>query len=766
MKIETGNPQISDIHLCRSRGVLSILNHTLPYLHMPEASRQAWRREAVPLVVAINPMSKRVFQYLCMLYLCMLCICLLQMTNADELGAALQSFAEPQLDLNLPRYVGSGSSNGAGTGIRAGAGAGTGSGDGSGAGSDAGSDTDTDTDADTGSGSGSGSGRSSGAAREQGRNREWNRVIGRGALGPVLPTPAPAYHTDDDDGAVGAGGGEGSGGSITAMGGWFAAGVAGILDGPTAEAQTEPLLGGIKPDFQPLDENITPIAWGDDADSAAAAATGGGAARSSGSGSSSNFTDPQTTIRPLGYAQARRRGCDMDPPFLLVAFHQGGNIAKYTRDGCFLAFDTLFLEEADDDIPGVTDVGDAPEWDAGADAEAEAEEEAGVDHEAARTGSGADRLSAHRAKSSGSSSGSRNSGTSAGPPPEPVVEFRSMVQGPYGEIPNALYVTNGAKGGPQILIYGACGKHYPILPRHSRKSNTAVAVAAAAAAAAASASTSTSASADASASASASASARAPALSHKEAQLRAGLGPITRNNQAPSKLGRSRELIRVITGRHQPSATGIHRRFRHTFKSNNGANHCYAIALDIPTKKRVNTDIHAVQVKNVTVTDAGRDRVSFTTTTTVTSIPATATAESSQSTAPTFAARPLVADNEAAADVGANLGIGIGIDAQAAAAAPTVAPTAAAPLPVQPVQTQVQTYTAEESHSGSIFASFQHTDVVLWYDFFTLKEKALPMALAQETLGPLSKPYYPSTFHQFGNPIGGTNCACATHAAH
>jgi hypothetical protein len=56
--------------------------------------------------------------------------------------------------------------------------------------------------------------------------------------------------------------------------------------------------------------------------------------------------------------------------------------------------------------------------------------------------------------------------------------------------------------------------------------------------------------------------------------------------------------------------------------------------------------------------------------------------------------------------------------------------------------------------TGQLFASFQHTNVVLWFDAETLQEKGLPRSLVedQETS---RKPYYPGTFHQFNYPNGG-----------
>ena len=535
---------------------------------------------------------------------------MLPVSHADDLGAALRAFAGPAFDPNIPRYIGAGSENGGGTGIRAGRGKGTGSGYNKKPPAHAPVDPDPDGDPDP-----------EAVAEDE--------VEGYGGWFAAAAATA---------------GGIGSGGEIhqpVLVSGSIPSSSDNLpLDGPptgagaSTEAETEteedalPLLGGIKPDYQPPNKHIIPVSWGNDTVSSGNGSSGG-------SGGSSL---PHSTISPLGYEEAERRGCDMHPPFILVAFHQGGNLAKYSRDGCFLSFDTLFDEVQDNAIPGVTDVGDAPEWN--------------VAHGESK----------HK---------HRNMKREDKAPPEPVLEYRSMVQGPYGDIPNALYVTNGAKGGPQILVYGTCGKHYPVLPKHHPKHSD-------------------------SESSSSGTPSGAPPVGHKEAQLRAGLGPITHDNKAPSTLGRSRELIRVITGKHQPKASGIHKRFRHTFQLNPGANHCYAIALDIPPKK------HSLRVQNVTVLATGSDTVT-------------------------------------------SLDVDTGLNTNTTTSTNTTTTAAA----------QAQTQTLEETHSGHIFASFQHTDVVLWFDFFSLQEKALPMALAQETLGPLSKPYYPGTFHQFGNPIGG-----------
>ena len=143
-------------------------------------------------------------QYLHILWACILYMSMLRITYADELGAALLRFASPTLDTNVPRFIGSGGTNGAGTGIRAGPGIGPGSGGGSGDGSDV----------DPGAGSDSGGGANAegkGTGRSAGRSagRRWNNVIGRGRLG------SGAFPPEDiatgDDAAVGEGAGEGEG---------------------------------------------------------------------------------------------------------------------------------------------------------------------------------------------------------------------------------------------------------------------------------------------------------------------------------------------------------------------------------------------------------------------------------------------------------------------------------------------------------------------------------------------------------------------------
>jgi len=47
---------------------------------------------------------------------------------------------------------------------------------------------------------------------------------------------------------------------------------------------------------------------------------------------------------PIGHEEAKKKGCNMIPPYIYVTFHSGGNIAKYTRDGCYLSNDTLYTQ--------------------------------------------------------------------------------------------------------------------------------------------------------------------------------------------------------------------------------------------------------------------------------------------------------------------------------------------------------------------------------------------------------------------------------------
>ena len=56
---------------------------------------------------------------------------------------------------------------------------------------------------------------------------------------------------------------------------------------------------------------------------------------------------------PLGEAEARARGCDMNPPFLYIAFHTGPNIAKFTKDGCYLSREVLYTEPEGREPQGV-----------------------------------------------------------------------------------------------------------------------------------------------------------------------------------------------------------------------------------------------------------------------------------------------------------------------------------------------------------------------------------------------------------------------------
>jgi hypothetical protein len=62
-----------------------------------------------------------------------------------------------------------------------------------------------------------------------------------------------------------------------------------------------PLLGGIKPDLQynNFSNNAT-----------------------------APYPSNNTQSRPLGMKEAERKGCNINPPYILAAFHQAGNIAK------------------------------------------------------------------------------------------------------------------------------------------------------------------------------------------------------------------------------------------------------------------------------------------------------------------------------------------------------------------------------------------------------------------------------------------------------
>jgi hypothetical protein len=186
------------------------------------------------------------------------------------------------------------------------------------------------------------------------------------------------------------------------------------------------------------------------------------------------------------------------------------------------------------------------------------------------------------------------------------------------------------------------------------------------------------------------------------------LGPPTPQQQPPVDLHQSRELIRIVTAKHQPLKGGIHDRFRQTYRTNKGANHCYSIALDVPLSMDYQLRTHSdFSVRNASLRHSNTSAATI---------------------SPSKNVRKNDKNNEDS-DHSAIITSG-GTNASIAV-------------------------TSAQVDTGHLFATFQHTDAVLWFDFTTLEEKALPMSYAQEVLSNLSMPYYPATFHQFGNPLGG-----------